>query len=63
MGEPSTIALFPGEKVARLAPATGHFSTPTGFPGVLHLTNQRLVFWPAGNGRALVGEDEVAGSV
>jgi hypothetical protein len=53
MGGPSTIALFPGEKVARFAPATGHFATPAGFPGVLHLTNQRLVFWPDGNGRAL----------
>jgi hypothetical protein len=53
MGGPSTIALFPGEKVARFAPATGHFSTPTAIPGVLHLTNQRLVFWPDGNGVSL----------
>src|SRR5262245_44417444 len=53
MGDPSTIALFPGEKVTRFAPATGHFSTPTAVPGVLHLTNQRLVFGPAGNGVSL----------
>lgn len=48
-----TIPLLPGEKVARFAPATGHFQTPAGFPGVLHLTNQRLVFRPDGNGRYL----------
>src|SRR6478752_3165804 len=53
MSSPSTIALFPGEKVARHAPATGYFSTPTAIPGVLHLTNQQLVFWPAGNGVSL----------
>lgn len=53
MGGPSTIALFPGEKVARFAPATGQFLRPGPVPGVLHLTNQRLVFWPDGNGAAL----------
>jgi hypothetical protein len=53
MGGPSTIALFPGENVARFAPATGHFSTPKAIPGVLHLTDQRLVFWPSGDGVSL----------
>jgi len=53
MGGPSTIALFPGEKVARFAPATGHFSAPTAIPGVLHLTSQRLVFCPNGDGVSL----------
>jgi len=47
------IPLFPGEKVARSAPATAHFSTRTALPGVLHLTDQRLVFRPDGNGRLL----------
>jgi len=52
-GTGPTFPLFPGEKVARFGPATGHFATRTGFPGVLHLTNQRLVFRPDGNGRLL----------
>jgi hypothetical protein len=53
MGGPSTIALFPGENVTRFAAATVHFAKPTGCPGILHLTNQRLIFWPDGNGPAL----------
>jgi len=63
MGGPSTIALFPGEKVVRVAQARMHLSKPTGSPGVLHLTNQRLVFWPDGNGAALDARlQEVRGS-
>jgi hypothetical protein len=53
MGGTSIIALFPGEKVARSGPVTAHFSTPTAIPGVLHLTNQRLVFWPDGDHASL----------
>lgn len=51
-GQP-TIPLLPGEKVARFAPATAHFSARAAFPGVLHLTDQRLVFRPDGDGRWL----------
>jgi hypothetical protein len=64
MGGSSTIALFPREKVVRVAQASMHLPTATkGSPGVLHLTNQRLVFWPDGNGAALEARlQEVRGS-
>jgi hypothetical protein len=52
-GPSSKIPLLPGEKVARFAPATARFVTRAGAPGVLHLTDQRLIFRPDGDGRLL----------
>src|SRR4029079_18341117 len=62
MGRTSTMPLFPGEKVVRVAQASMHVSKGPS-PGVLHLTNQRLVFSPDGNGAALDARlQEVQGS-